>query len=373
MLFRIVLGLSCISRSAFFVVSFSEGDKSIMRLTLIVLIVFFMAAGITAVSASDIEDQVKQAIASGNVVPERDLAPLIQAARNAQDKDEQRDLIEAIGDFGAADGDSPITVKRYLLEKSTSFLIDVAGKRGSDVFLRWEAMAALRSMNAPRSVLIQLADMCDKDPDDFIKSRGEILRNYAQSLPETSETKSIKPTNAAHEQEGIAFLKSRKLGVSLEQLRESALAGKADEVAALLKAGVDPNGGPAEDSPLNRAISGCSSANGQEEGIVDSINALIAGGANVKAQDANGNTPMLHAGQYCGAKVAAALIAAGADINASNKMGMNALLMALILNHFDTAEALVAKGAKLTAQQAQMTAGVQDPRGRKIIQKALKK
>jgi hypothetical protein len=338
-----------------------------------VAIVFLIAAAVTAVSASDIEDQVKQAIASGHVVPERDLAPLIQAARNAQDKDEQQDLIEAIGDFGAADGDSPVAVKKYLLEKSMPFLIEVAGKRGSDVFLRWEAMAALRSMNAPRSVLMQLADMCDKDPDDFIKSRGEILRNYAKSLPETSETKSIKPTNAAHEQEGIAFLKSRNLGVSLEQLRQSALAGKADEVAALLKAGVDPNGGPASDSPLNRALQGCSSPNGNEQGIVDAVNALIAGGADVKAKDENDNTPILHAGQYCGAKVTDALIAAGADVNASNKTGMNALLMALILSHFDTADALVAKGARLTGQQAQIAASVQDPRGKKIIQKALKK
>ena len=101
--------------------------------------------------------------------------------------------------------------------------------------------------------------------------------------------------------------------------------------------------------------------------------ALIAGGANVKAKDENDNTPILQAGQYCGGKVAGALIAAGADVNAANKTGMNALLMALILNHFDTAEALVAKGARLTPQQAQVASGVQDPRGKKIIQKALKK
>lgn len=346
------------------------------RLTAVFLVTILVAAGsagLRADSASEIKERAEQAVSSGHVVPERDLAPLIQAAKNATDKDEQSSLIDAIGDLGAADGNSPAAVKKYLLEQSMPFLIQVAGKRGSDVFLRWEAMTSLRSMETPRSVLMQLADMCDKDPDDFIKSRGEILRNYAQSLPEKNENSSIKPANPAQEQQGIAFLKSRNLGVSLDQLRQSAQAGKVDEVRALLAAGVDPNGGPVQDSPLIRAISGCSYANGVEQGIADSVSALISGGANVNGKDENGNTAILHAGQYCGPIVIKRLIEAGAEVNAANKTGMTALTMALILNHFDTAEALVAKGARITPAQATMLSGVQDPAGKKIIQKALKK
>ena len=234
-------------------------------------------------------------------------------------------------------------------------------------------MTSLRSMNAPRSVLMQLADMCEKDPDDFIRSRGEILRNYAQSLPETSENASIKPTDAGKEKEGIAFLKSKNLGVSLEQLRQSAMAGEVEEVRALLSAGVDPNGGPPQDSPLNRALQGCSSTNGNEQGIADSITALIKGGAKVNAKDENGNTPILSAGQYCGPTVAQALVAGGAEVNAANKSGMTGLQMALIMQHFDTADAFVAKGAKLTVAQAQVVSTTQDPRAKAIIKKALKK
>src|SRR5437773_1864162 len=299
-----------------------------IRLLFIAIALLIFAGGIKFVSA-DVVDDAKTAISSGHVVPDRDLAPLIAAARNAKQKDDQEHLIDAIGDLGAADGSSPAAVKRYLLEQSMPFLIEVAGKKGSDVFLRWEAMTSLRSMNAPRSVLIQLADMCDEDSDDFIRSRGEILRNYAQSLPETSENASIKPADAGKEQEGIAFLKSRKLGVSLDQLRQSALAGEPAEVRALLSAGVDPNGGPARDSPLNRALQGCSSTNGNEQGIADSIAALIKGGANVNAKDENGNTPILSAGQYCGPTVVQALIASGAEVNVANKTGMTALQMAL--------------------------------------------
>ena len=320
-----------------------------------------------------LKEKVKKAIASGNVDPERDLAPLIAAAKREQNVDNQKSLIEAIGDFGEADGDSPIAVKKYLLDQSTPFLVQVASNRTSDVFLRWDAMAALRGMGAPRSVLMQLADMCDQDPNDFIKSRGEILRNYAQSLPEKSETSAIKSTNPAEEQKGIAFLKSRKLGVSLDQLRISALEGHADEVQALLQAGVDPNEGPPQDSPLNRAISGCSHSGGETPENEETVKVLIAGGASVKTKDENGNTPMLSAAQYCAAGIVNLLAAAGAEVNPMNKMGMTPLVMALVMTNVSAADALVAKGARLTQQQATMTSGNADPRVKAIVQKALKK
>jgi Ankyrin repeats (3 copies) len=349
----------------------------VIRIGIFVLIIGqALCAVVSAMEYSEVmalKARVKQAIASGNVVPERDLAALIAAARSEKDVDNQKSLIEAIGDFGAADGDSPIAVKKYLLEQSTPFLIEVASKRGSDVFLRWDAMAALRSMNAPRAVLIQLADMCDQDPDDFIKSRGEILRNYAKSLPEKSETAAIKPTDAASEQKGIEFLKSRKLGVSLDQLRISALQGKADEVQALLDAGVDPNEGPVPDSPLNRALSGCSHAGGETAANVATVSVLIAGGANVKSKDENDNTPLLSAAQYCGAAIVDKLIAAGAEVNPVNKMGMTPLVLALVLTNVNAEDALISKGAKLTPEQAKMVSGNTDPRVKAIVQKALKK
>ena len=102
---------------------------------------------------------------------------------------------------------------------------------------------------------------------------------------------------------------------------------------------------------------------------MDSIAALIAGGANVNAKDENDNSPILSAGQYCGPKVVQTLATAGANVNALNKTGMTALEMALIMKHLDTADALVAKGAKLTAKQAQVVSGVDDPRAKAIIKK----
>ena len=346
------------------------------RIALFALVIGFIFCSIGITLDYDqitaLKENAENAIASGNVVPDRDLAPLISAAQSEKDVDNKKRLISAIGDLGAADGSSPIAVKKYLLDHSMPFLIEVSSQRGTDVFLRWDAMAALRSMNAPRSVLIKLADMCDQDPDDFIKSRGEILRNYAKSLPEKNETAAIKSTDSAQEQKGIAFLKSRNLGVSLDQLRVSSLEGKVDEVKALLQAGVDPNAGPVVDSPLNRAISGCSHAGGETEANVATVRALIAGGANVKSKDENNNTPMLSAAQYCGAGVVNQLIAAGAEVNPVNKMGMTPLTLALIMTNVSAADALVAKGARLTPEQAKMVSGSQDPRVKAIVQKAIK-
>jgi hypothetical protein len=354
-----------------------EENSKMIRLGIVTLIIglaFTLAASAMEYSqVMALKENVKQAIASGNVVPDRDLAPLIAAAKSEQEIDNKKSLIEAIGDFGQADGDSPIAVKKYLLDQSMSFLVDVASNRANDVFLRWDAMAALRGMGAPRSVLMQLADMCDQDPNDFIKSRGEILRNYAKSLPEKSETTAIKSTNPANEQKGITFLKSRKLGVSLDQLRISALEGKADEVQALLQAGVDPNEGPPQDSPLNRAISGCSHAGGETPANVETVRVLIAGEANVTAKDENENTPLLSAAQYCGAGIVNLLVAAGAEVNSVNKTGMTPLVLALVLTNVSAADALVARGARLTQAQATMASGNPDPRVKAIIQKVLKK
>lgn len=60
--------------------------------------------------------RAEQAIAAGNVVPERDLKPLLNALRRARHSDEKRQLVNAIANFGEARGDSPNAVKSYLLE-----------------------------------------------------------------------------------------------------------------------------------------------------------------------------------------------------------------------------------------------------------------
>ena len=97
--------------------------------------------------------------------------------------------------------------------------------------------------------------MAEKDPDSFVQSRGEILRNYMKSLPAESPVGDLKPVDEKKEKQALAALKKKGLGASTEQLRISSLQGKPDEVRALLDAGAKVNGGATpHDSPLVAAV-----------------------------------------------------------------------------------------------------------------------
>ncbi len=304
-------------------------------------------------------DRAEKAIESGEVNPPRDLGPLVEALRNARSTDDQKRLISRIEDFGQADGSAPADAKRYLLEKSTPILKRIA-REGGDSFVRGDAMFALRNMGAPRAVLEEMAAMAEKDPDSFIQSRGEILRNYMKSLPAESPVEDLKPVDEKKEKQALAALKKKGLGASTEQLRVSSLKGNPDEVHALLDAGAKVNGGATpHDSPLVAAVfSGCGAKGGETEDLEKTVDLLLAAGADVKKKDDNGNTPLFGAAQMCGPKIVGKLLAAGAEPNLVNGSGVSPLGMALIMQKLDSAEVLVEKGAKLDEKQLQMVSGV---------------
>jgi hypothetical protein len=72
-------------------------------------------------------------IAAGNVVPERDFAPLIAVPRAPGSTDELRAAIDKIETLGS--GSSPAAAKHYLLEQATPLLLKV-GKNGPAPFAR---------------------------------------------------------------------------------------------------------------------------------------------------------------------------------------------------------------------------------------------
>jgi ankyrin repeat protein len=162
-------------------------------------------------------------------------------------------------------------------------------------------------------------------------------------------------------------------GVSADQLRRSSLDGNAADVQALLDAGVNVNSGSSlSDSAIYFAVfSGCGKNQGETEGLVNTVNVLVASGADLKRKDDNGNNILMSAAQMCGPKIVTALIVAGADMKVTNGSGMTPLSMALLMRHPDSAEVMVAKGARLTASQVQMlNASVTDPRAKAIVQRA---
>ena len=155
------------------------------RFALLALAVAGLAA--QGARASNVADEeaianAKEAIESGTVDPARDLKPLVDALRESRDLDDQKRLLDRIEWFGREGGDLGAPGRRYLLEQATPVLLAL-GKSGRDAFLRGDALTALRDLGASRSVLEQAIAVAEADPDDYVKSRGEILRGALSSAP----------------------------------------------------------------------------------------------------------------------------------------------------------------------------------------------
>ena len=120
--------------------------------------------------------RAESAIHSGNVDAARDIGPLLDALKRSRTVDEKRELVGAIADLGEADGEAPNAVKQYLIANAPPVLLDVI-QHGADAFLQGDAVTALRGMGVPRAILEQAAALAEADPDSYVQSRGEILRN----------------------------------------------------------------------------------------------------------------------------------------------------------------------------------------------------
>jgi hypothetical protein len=228
-------------------------------------------------------------------------------------------------------------------------------------------------MGVPRGVLEQAAAIAEADPDPFVQSRGEILRNYIQSLPAEDAASATRAVDPGTKAAGIAYLDKRNIAVSTQSLRDAARRADPETVKALLDAGIAPDTGAADASqtPLYFALAqACHSQGAETDWLVETVRLLVGAGADVGRLDGNKNPPLMHAAQYCGPKVVALLVDAGARVDARNGSGVTPLAMALIMGNFDAAEALVAKGARIGKDDEMMVSGVTDPRGKALIQKA---
>jgi hypothetical protein len=71
-------------------------------------------------------------------------------------------------------------------------------------------------VGASRAALEQAAAIAERD--DYVRSRGEILRNCVTAMPAGGAAASVKEGGGEREKQAIAALKARKLGVSADQL-----------------------------------------------------------------------------------------------------------------------------------------------------------
>ena len=134
-------------------------------------------------------------------------------------------------------------------------LLDVA-KTGANAFLQGDAISALRGMGVSRAILEQAAAIAEADPDAFVRSRGEILRGYIQSMPAEDTATATRAVDPEKKKAGIAYLDKRNIAVSTESLRAAARRADPESVNALLDAGIAPDTGATDTSqtPLYFAL-----------------------------------------------------------------------------------------------------------------------
>jgi hypothetical protein len=341
---------------------------------------FVMGAGVVlllgSATASDAKHpaivHAEAAIAAKDVDPARDIAPLLDALKRARTVDEKRELVGAIADLGETDSDSPNAVKQFLIRSAPPVLLHVA-KTGANPFLQGEAISALRGMGVSRAILEQAAAIAEADPDAFVRSRGEILRNYISSMPAEDTTKATRAVDPGRKEAAIAYLDKRSIAASTDSLRSAARRADPETVKALLDAGIAPDTGAvdASQTPLYFALAqACHEQGAETDWLVETVQLLVDAGADVSRLDDNRNPPLMHAAHYCGPKVVAILVDAGARVDVRNGSGVTPLALALIMGNFDAAEGLVAKGARLGKDDQVMVSGVTDTRGKALIKKA---
>jgi ankyrin repeat protein len=84
------------------------------------------------------------------------------------------------------------------------------------------------------------------------------------------------------------------------------------------------------------------------QGDVDAVERLAAGGADVNARDAHGQTGLMLAAMRGHVAIVKFLIDRGADLNHTSKYHLSALMLAVINGHAAIARALVEAGADRT-------------------------
>ncbi len=338
-------------------------------------------AAVSAARASDIGrviTRAETAVRERNPSAPSDLAGLIDALRASRNATDQVKLIEAIGSIGDARGASPAAVKAYLREVASGPLLDIARSR-AEWMVRGEALTCLRTLDASDAVLDQAIAIAEADVSPqrgFFLSRGEILRSWKQSrIGGVSGAGVAKPVSGAAEQSALEFLRKRDTGVSYDSLLRAIGAGDGEMVQALLDAGVSVGAGDARRAN-EVVISGLSIACGDPsappERIVKIIDILVKGGFRLGYVDANGNTLMMSAAQFCAAPVAARLIELGAEVDPINKQNFTPLEMAFVSGKWDMAKVLIDHGARLTKQKSEQLfiEMPQDPAERELVARA---
>jgi len=114
--------------------------------------------------------------------------------------------------------------------------------------------------------------------------------------------------------------------------------------------GVSPaaTGPAASSATVNSNSTGLIAA--AEAGDLNTVQALLAKGANVNETDRDGDTALIAASMHGNLQVVRAVLAKGSNVNAKERHGITALIAAAGAGHPDIVRVLIANGADLNAE-----------------------
>lgn len=331
-----------------------------------------------APAVTDLVERAEARVEDGSVDAVRDLAPLLDALRTSANEGDQRSLIGAVDELGAADGGSSAAVKAWFVANAPAVLLEVArGKANWSV--RGDALMALRSLDISDGVLDQAIAIARADTSEqrgYIHSRGDLLLEWKQSRKRgDGKLAPPQPSDVGKEQQALAFLRERGVGVSVDSFKTAVADGEVEAVTALLDAGIDVNAPVGELNAFTYATqTACAT---KEAGIAAQlvvIDELVQRGVDVNKADTLGNTALIGAVQSCPRAVIEKMLAVGAQPDPVNAQGFTPLKMALVSGHWDITEALIDKGARLTKKDADQLffEPPQDPAQRALLARAIK-
>ncbi|MFT3754869.1 MAG: ankyrin repeat domain-containing protein [Pseudoxanthomonas sp.] len=210
----------------------------------------------------------------------------------------------------------------------------------------------------------------------LLQGRGLARARTADALPVVEMKR--KPAPVADGTEETAAAASPRIDGDLDaQLYEAARSGRVERALELLDAGADPHAVPAADGRDQRGLAALAAVlpdlrllraliargidlNAARAGVTpllaatrdswhgrpDAVTTLLANGADPRAQDNEGNTPLHHAARSSDPGVAALLRDAAAEIDASNHEGQTPLGVACMAGNWRLAKFLLERGAK---------------------------
>lgn len=309
------------------------------------------------------------AVQSGNVDPERDLRPLLEAFAAVDDTSASTFVSLKIESLARADGSSPQSVKAWFREHAPPYLMRVL-KGPLPARERGRVLSMLQTMQADDAILDEVLAFASSDP--VMKSRVDDIRRERRRHPTPKTT--LTAVDPARERAALAYLQPRYIGVNADSLRKAAGQGDLDTINALLDAGLDASAqGIAGLDAVGQAVSiGCIDKVPAAQ-IVATLKLLKQRGATIGPADANGDTYLLGAVKNgCPGLVVAALIDLGEPPDVRGSRGLTPLELAIAAANIDAAEVLVARGARMTAKQIDrlFIEPPSDPRIQKLLKQA---